>query len=108
MNILPLLIEAERYLTQKDVDRAAELYVRAEEQCAGLSPLPLVGLARIALLTDRTEDAKQRNSRISMRKFRERNYGGIGELGGRRICDEAPRAGKNHQRCAAWKGSAIR
>ena len=59
MNILPLLIEAERYLTEKDVDRAAELYVRAEEQCAGLSPLPLVGLARIALLTDRTEDAKQ-------------------------------------------------
>lgn len=58
MNILPLLVEAERYLVEKDVDRAAELYVRAEEQCAGRSPLPMVGLARIALLTRRNDEAK--------------------------------------------------
>ena len=59
MNILPLLIEAERYLTQKDVDRAAELYVQAQKQCAGRSPAPLVGLARIAILMQKFEDAKQ-------------------------------------------------
>ena len=59
MNIEPLLVEAERYLTQKDVDRAAELYVRAQEQCAGRSPLPLVGLARIAILMQRFDDARQ-------------------------------------------------
>lgn len=58
MNILPLLTEAERYLCEKDVDRAAELFTRAREQCADRSPLPLVGLARIALLTRRHEEAK--------------------------------------------------
>lgn len=57
MNILPLLTEAERYLVMKDVDRAAELFVQAQAQCAGRSPLPWVGLARIALLTRRFEDA---------------------------------------------------
>lgn len=59
MNIQPLLIEAERYLTEKDVDRAAELYVHAQEQCGGLSPMPLVGLARIALLMGKLEESKQ-------------------------------------------------
>jgi tetratricopeptide (TPR) repeat protein len=59
MNIQPLLIEAERYLTEKDVDRAAELYVHAQQQCAGRSPLPFVGLARIALLMRKFEEAKQ-------------------------------------------------
>ncbi len=59
MNIQPLLVEAERYLTEKDVDRAAELYVRAQEQCAGRSPMPLIGLARIAILMQRFDDARQ-------------------------------------------------
>lgn len=58
MNIQPLLSEAERYLTLKDIDRAADLYSRAQEQCAGRSPLPLVGLARIALLIEQPEGAK--------------------------------------------------
>ena len=59
MNIEPLLVEAERYLTEKDIDRAAELYERAQEQCAGRSPMPLVGLARIAILMQRFDDARQ-------------------------------------------------
>lgn len=59
MNILPLLVEAERYLVEKDVDRAAELYVRAQAQCAGRSPMPLVGLARIALLMQKPDEAQQ-------------------------------------------------
>ncbi len=59
MNIQPLLIEAERYLTGKDVDRAAELYARAQEQCGGRSPMPLVGLSRIAILMQRFDDARQ-------------------------------------------------
>lgn len=58
MNIWPLLSEAERYLVEKDVDRAAELYVRAQEQCAGRSALPLIGLARVALLTARNDEAR--------------------------------------------------
>lgn len=59
MNIHPLLTEAERFLCEKDLDRAAELFSRAQQQCGGLSPFPLVGLARIALLTRRDEEAKQ-------------------------------------------------
>lgn len=59
MNIQPLLIEAERYLTEKDVDRAAELYVHAQQQCGGRSPMPLVGLARIAILMQRFDEARQ-------------------------------------------------
>lgn len=59
MNIEPLLIEAERYLTEKDVDRAAELYVRAQEQCANRSPFPLIGLGRIALLMQKVDEARQ-------------------------------------------------
>lgn len=59
MNIQPLLVEAERYLTEKDVDRAAELYVHAQQQCAGRSPLPFIGLARIAILMRKFDDAKQ-------------------------------------------------
>jgi tetratricopeptide (TPR) repeat protein len=52
-----LLSEAERYLTRKDVDRAAELFWRAQELCGGRSPLPLVGLARVALLISQPEGA---------------------------------------------------
>ena len=59
MNIQPLLIEAERYLTEKDVDRAAELYVHAQQQCAGRSPMPLVGLSRIAILMQNFDDARK-------------------------------------------------
>ena len=59
MNIQPLLIEAERYLVEKDVDRAAEIYVHAQQQCAGRSPMPLVGLARIAILMQNFDDARQ-------------------------------------------------
>lgn len=58
MNILPLLTEAERYLMDKDVDRAAELYQQAHKHAGTLSPLPIVGLARIAILTGRTDDAQ--------------------------------------------------
>ncbi|MFZ5443635.1 MAG: tetratricopeptide repeat protein [Myxococcota bacterium] len=59
MNIQPLLVEAERYLLEKDVDRAAELYVRAQEQCANRSPFPLIGLGRIALLMQKLDEARQ-------------------------------------------------
>ncbi len=59
MNIQPLMIEAERYLVEKDVDRAAEIYVHAQQQCAGRSPMPLVGLARIAILMQNFDEARQ-------------------------------------------------
>lgn len=58
MNILPLLNEAERYLLEKDVDRAAELYVRARAEDRTGSPLPLVGLARCALVMQKWSEAK--------------------------------------------------
>jgi tetratricopeptide (TPR) repeat protein len=57
MNILPLLNEAERYLEAKDLDRAAALFSEAQAQCAGRSPYPLVGIARIAILTRRFQEA---------------------------------------------------
>ncbi|MDP2273032.1 MAG: tetratricopeptide repeat protein [Archangium sp.] len=65
MNIQPLLVEAERYLTLKDVDRAAELYVHAQQQCAGRSPMPLVGLARIAILMQKFDEAGQLLSAVN-------------------------------------------
>ncbi len=50
-----LLAEAERWLAERDLDRAAELFHRA----AGLGPPgpAAIGLARIALLLDRPTDA---------------------------------------------------
>lgn len=58
MNIAPLITEAERYLENNDVDRASELFNLAQKQSGGLSPIPLLGLARVALLMRRIEDAK--------------------------------------------------
>lgn len=58
MNILPLLNEAERYLLQRDVDRAAELYVQARAEDRTGSPLPLVGLARCAIALQKWSEAK--------------------------------------------------
>lgn len=55
--ILAVMTEAERYLAQKDIDRAAELYKRAAELDGGASPLPLVGFARIALALGRVDEA---------------------------------------------------
>lgn len=57
ITIAPLLTEAEHYLAQKDVDRAAELYRRAHELDRGHSPLPVIGLARIALVLGKTDKA---------------------------------------------------
>lgn len=57
MDLLPLLTEAERYLTENDLDRAAALFVHANKMCGGKQPLPLVGIARIAILSNRFEDA---------------------------------------------------
>ena len=57
MNIAPLLSEAERGLEEGDLDRASRLFRRAQEQCAGLSPLPLIGMGRVALMLGRTGDA---------------------------------------------------
>lgn len=57
-NILPLLTEAERYLHEKDVDRAAELYVLARAEDRTRSPLPLVGLARCAIVLRKWSEAK--------------------------------------------------
>lgn len=56
-SIAPLLIEAERYFAEKDIDRAAELYKRAAQLDGGGSPLPNVGFARIALALGRIDEA---------------------------------------------------
>jgi tetratricopeptide (TPR) repeat protein len=58
MNVLPLLDEAERYLEQEDLDRAAELFARARAEDVTRSPVPLVGLARVAMLQRRWPEAK--------------------------------------------------
>jgi len=57
ITIAPLLVEAENYLAQKDVDRAAECYRRANELDQGHSPLPVIGLARIALALGKVQKA---------------------------------------------------
>lgn len=57
MNIMPLLTEAERYLTEKDLDRAAAMFEHAQKQSGGRSPLPLVGIARVALMMNKTAEA---------------------------------------------------
>lgn len=59
MNIMPLLNEAERYLSENDVDRAAAMFEHAVKQSGGRSPLPFVGIARVALLTKKTAEATQ-------------------------------------------------
>lgn len=48
LTIAPLLLEAEMYLAQLDFDRAAALYQKAME-LDDESPLPRIGIARIAL-----------------------------------------------------------
>jgi Flp pilus assembly protein TadD len=57
ITIAPLLLEAENYLAKKDIDRAAECYRKANELDQGHSPLPIIGLARIALALGRTQKA---------------------------------------------------
>lgn len=57
LNLLPLLTEAERYLSMKDLDRAAECFLRAREACHDATPLPAVGIARVAALLGRIEEA---------------------------------------------------
>lgn len=55
--IAPLLTEAERYLGNNDLDRAAECYVRAFQLDGDRSPLPTTGLARVAMLASRRREA---------------------------------------------------
>lgn len=62
--ILPLLNEAERYLADDDLDRAAELFQRARELDGRMSPFPTMGLARIALALARQDDAKRLLDRV--------------------------------------------
>lgn len=57
MNIMPLLSEAERYLADDDLDRAAAMFEHAQKQSGGRSPLPLVGIARVALAMQKPDDA---------------------------------------------------
>ncbi len=54
-----LLLEAERYLEDEDVDRAAECFHQANELEKGRAPLPAVGLARVALILGRLDDAQR-------------------------------------------------
>ena len=54
-----LLFEAERYLENEDVDRAAECFRRAKVLEKGGDPSPAVGLARVALILGRLDDAQQ-------------------------------------------------
>lgn len=54
-----LLIEAERYLENEDVDRAAECFRRAQVLEKVGAPSPAVGLARVALILGRLDDAQQ-------------------------------------------------
>lgn len=57
MDLMPLLTEAERYLSENDLDRAAAIFVHANKVCSGSQPLPMVGIARIAILTRRFDEA---------------------------------------------------
>lgn len=54
-----LLIEAERYIELEDADRAAVCFKTALDLDESHSPLPSVGLARIALMVGRVEDAQR-------------------------------------------------
>ncbi len=58
MTLNVLLDEAERCLQNHDVDGAAVLFQRAQEESGGRSPLPRVGMARVALLLKRVDDAQ--------------------------------------------------
>lgn len=58
-NATALLIEAERYLENEDVDRAAECFRRAQVLEKVGAPSPAVGLARVALILGRLDDAQQ-------------------------------------------------
>jgi Flp pilus assembly protein TadD len=58
VTIDPLLFEAELYLSRGDVDRAAAMFAAAHALDQGRSELPAVGVARIALLTGKTEQAR--------------------------------------------------
>jgi tetratricopeptide (TPR) repeat protein len=55
--IAPLLTEAENALVQNELDRAAGLYARALELDEDRSPLPSLGLARVALLLGKIPEA---------------------------------------------------
>ncbi|MCC6336827.1 MAG: tetratricopeptide repeat protein [Myxococcales bacterium] len=57
ITIAPLLTEAENYLARQDIDRAAECYKQANQLDQGHSPLPVIGLARIALAMGRVQNA---------------------------------------------------
>ncbi|MEW5738368.1 MAG: tetratricopeptide repeat protein [Myxococcota bacterium] len=57
ITIAPLLVEAENYLARQDVDRAAECYRQANQLDQGHSPLPIIGLARIALALGQVQKA---------------------------------------------------
>lgn len=57
MDLMPLLTEAERYLTENDLDRAAVLFAHAHKVCNASQPLPMVGLARVAILMRRFAEA---------------------------------------------------
>ncbi|MGV3623689.1 MAG: tetratricopeptide repeat protein [Archangium sp.] len=59
MNIMPLLTEADRYLGLNDFDRAAAMFEHAQKQSGGRSPLPLVGIARVAIAMKKVEEAAQ-------------------------------------------------
>lgn len=58
LTIDPILFEAERYLSRGDLDRAAALFAAAQSLDQGRSELPAVGVARIALLTGKNEQAR--------------------------------------------------
>lgn len=58
LTIEPLIDEAERYLAEGDLDRAALLFATAHKLNQGLSELPEVGLARVAVLRQRLDDAR--------------------------------------------------
>ncbi|MFO0594225.1 MAG: tetratricopeptide repeat protein [Myxococcaceae bacterium] len=58
VNAMPLVTEAERYLEQKDYDRAAVAFSRIEELTEGSTPVARVGLARVALALHRVDEAK--------------------------------------------------
>lgn len=56
-DIAALVVEAERYLGQEDVDRATMLYRKALELDPS-APLPTIGLARVALIIGRLNEAQ--------------------------------------------------
>lgn len=55
VTIAPLLFEAENYLARLDLERAAACYAKASELDRD-SPLPFIGIARVALASGRKEE----------------------------------------------------